>query len=258
MSSLLYEERGQVGIVTINRPEALNALNNATLAELDALLAEIATSAIRCLIVTGAGEKAFVAGVDIVEMRDFAPDDARESCCASNAVAGRLENFPSPVIAAVNGYALGGGTELALACDIRLASQNAVFALPEVSLGITPGTGGIQRLGRIVGMGKAKEMLFTTSRLNAEQALAAGLVNAVYPLEELMPAALKMAEKIASNAPIAVRAVKKVINASVGMRLEESFMSEQEAFASCFGTNDQRMAMTAFTEKRKPDPFTGS
>lgn len=259
MNTLLYESRGHIGILTINRPQALNAFNSEMVDELLALFPDLAKEKLRCLIITGAGEKAFMAGADIAEMNALPFDQAVHYYCdASNAAMEAVEQFPAPVIAAVNGYALGGGNELALSCDIRLASENAVFAQPEVSLGIMPGSGGIQRLMRAVGSGKAKELLYTTNRLKAEEALAVGLVNAVYSREDLMPAALAMAEKIASNAPVGVQSTKKIANASIGMTLPDSYRLELEAFGDCFKTNDQKMAMTAFVEKRKPEPFTGS
>lgn len=259
MNTLLYESRGHVGILTINRPQALNAFNSEMVDELLVLFPELAKEKLRCLIITGAGEKAFMAGADIAEMNSLPFDKAVYYYCdASNAAMEAVEQFPAPVIAAVNGYALGGGNELALSCDIRLASTNAVFAQPEVSLGIMPGSGGIQRLMRAVGPGKAKELLYTTNRLKAEEALAVGLVNAVYSGEELMPAAVAMAEKIAANAPVGVRATKEIANASIGLTLKDSYRSELKAFGDCFKTRDQKMAMTAFVEKRKPEPFTGS
>ena len=259
MNTLLYESRGHVGVLTINRPQAFNAFNSEMVDELLAFFEELKKEKLRCLIITGAGEKAFMAGADIAEMNSLPFDKAVHYYCdASNAAMEAVEQFPAPVIAAVNGYALGGGNELALSCDIRLASENAIFAQPEVSLGIMPGSGGIQRLMRAVGPGKAKELLYTTNRLNAGEALAVGLVNAVYPKEELMPAAIAMAEKIASNAPVGVSATKRIANASIGMTLEESYRLELKAFGDCFRTNDQKMAMTAFVEKRKPEPFTGS
>lgn len=259
MNTLLYESRGHIGILTINRPQALNAFNSEMVDELLALFPDLAKEKPRCLIITGAGDKAFMAGADIAEMNALPFDRAVHYYCdASNAAMEAVEQFPAPVIAAVNGYALGGGNELALSCDIRLASENAVFAQPEVSLGIMPGSGGIQRLMRAVGPGKAKELLYTTNRLKAEEALAVGLVNAVYSREDLMPAALAMAEKIAANAPVGVQSTKKIANASIGMTLPDSYRLELEAFGDCFKTNDQKMAMTAFVEKRKPEPFTGS
>ena len=257
MEHVLYERQGDIGVLTVNRPNALNALNSAVVAELTGILDEIAASDVRCLIVTGAGTKAFVAGADIAEMKDMTPEEAAAFSIAGNVVMEKLEALPMPAIAAVNGYALGGGCELALACDIRIGSESAMFALPEVSLGILPGYGGVQRLARAIGPAKAKELTFTTNRVGAADALALGLVNAVVPAEELMDAAMKMAEKIAGNAPVGVRAAKKVANSSVGMTLADATRLEVEAFAACFTTADRQEAMTAFVEKRKSQPFQG-
>ena len=258
MGFLLYEVIGYTGLLTINRPEALNALNGALLMELSEKLDEIAASGIRCLVVTGAGEKSFVAGADIAEMKDFNPGRAEKFSVDGNLVMEKLENLPSPTIAAVNGYALGGGLELALACDIRLASENAVFSMPETGLGILPGFGGIQRLARVTGISKAKELAFTGDRVKAPDALALGLVSAVFPSAGLMDAALKMAERISANAPFGVRAVKKIANLSVGETLVNAARMESRIFGECFATADQKQAMAAFAEKRKPEPFTGS
>jgi len=257
MDNLLYELKGHVGVLTISRPEALNALNSAIIAGLSAQLDEIAASDARCIILTGAGEKSFVAGADIGEMAGFNPEQAEAFSVGGNLVMEKLENLPMPVIAAVNGFALGGGCELALACDIRLASENAMFSMPEAGLGIPPGFGGVQRLARVVGLSKAKELAFTTNRVKAPEALALGLVNGVYPADGLMGAAMQMAEKIASNAPVAVRAIKKIANGSVGVPLCESTRLESPLFGECFATGDQKQAMAAFMEKKKPAPFTG-
>jgi len=257
MENVLYEKQGNIGVLTVNRPNALNALNSEVVKELTTILDEIAASDIRCLVVTGAGEKAFVAGADIAEMKDLTPEEAAEFSIAGNIVMEKLEGLPMPTIAAVNGYALGGGCELAMSCDIRIGSESAMFALPEVSLGILPGYGGVQRLARYVGIAKAKELAFTTSRINAEEAHKLGLLNTVVPVGEHIDAAIKMAGKIAANAPVGVRAAKAVANASVGLALSEATRLEVQAFADCFKTTDMREAMTAFVEKRKPEPFQG-
>ena len=257
MKYLLYEEKDNVGLLTVNRPEALNALNSEVIIELRTKLDEIALSDIRCLILTGAGEKSFVAGADIGEMKDFNTEQAERFSIEGNIVMEKIENLPMPVIAAVNGFALGGGIELALSCDIRLASENAVFSLPEVGLGVMPGYGGVQRLVRVVGIAKAKELAFTANRVKAPEALALGLVSAVYPIGELMDSAKRMAGKIAANAPVGVRAVKKVANNCVGLTLNDATRIESRLFGECFATNDQKQAMTAFVEKKKPEPFTG-
>lgn len=257
MNNLICEKNGDVTILTVNRPKALNALNNETVAELSGCLSEIAAEAPRCLIITGAGDKAFIAGADISEMVNMMAEQAEELCLKGNEVMSKLENFPVPVIAAVNGFALGGGFELALSCDLRLASDNAVFSLPEVGLGIIPGYGGMQRLARTVGLGKAKELIYTADRLKAGQALEIGLVNAVYPQDSLLNEAIKMAEKISANAPVAIRAAKKVINDSLGLSLAEACCLEKKALAECFVTQDKQMAMSAFLEKKKPGAFAG-
>ncbi|CAK7045534.1 MAG: Short-chain-enoyl-CoA hydratase [Desulfovibrio sp.] len=257
MNTILYEERGLFGILTINRPKALNAFNNELITELYVCLETLLDSQVRCLVITGAGEKAFVAGADIAEMQHLTPTQAAAFSRAGNSVMDQLENFPVPIIAAVNGYALGGGCELALSCDIRVASEDASFGLPEVGLGVLPGFGGAQRLARTVGVGKAKELVYTTDRINAAEALRIGLVNAVVPKAELMDYCIRMAERVCANAPFAVRASKKVINKSVGMELAQSFGLEVLPFSSCFKTEDRLMAMTAFVEKKKPEPFTG-
>ena len=257
MGYILLEEHGFVGLLTINRPNALNALNSEVIAELDAKLDSLVNSDIRCLVITGAGEKAFVAGADIAEMMDMNPEQAAAFSGSGNAVMAKIEQLPIPVIAAVNGFALGGGCELSLACDIRLASERAVFGLPEVGLGILPGYGGVQRLVRTIGAGQAKELAMTARRIKAEEAYALGLVNHVYPADELLDAALQLGKTIAENAPIGVKAVKEVANASVGKSIAETVGLEQEAFGKCFATQDQKQAMKAFVEKSKPAPFTG-
>ena len=208
---LLYEKAGNIGILTINRPEALNALNSALLDCLYEKVTEIAhDTELRCLIVTGAG-KAFVAGADIFEMKDLSRPEAFAFGMHGHKAFCALENLAVPVIAAVNGYALGGGCELSMSCDFRICSDTAVFGQPETGLGITPGFGGTQRLARLVGPGMAKQMVYTARNIKAEEALRIGLVNAVYPLAELYTAAEKLASQIAANAPIAVRAAKKAI-----------------------------------------------
>ena len=211
--------------------------------------------ATRCVIITGAGEKAFVAGADIAEMSGLTKAEGKAFGKKGNDIFRKIETLPVPVIAAVNGFALGGGCELAMSCDIRIASENAVFAQPEVSLGITAGFGGTQRLARTIGVGKAKELLYTTSKVKAPEALALGLVNAVVPLENLMDEAMKLAEKIARNAPIAVRATKKAINDGLQVSIDEGVAIEEELFGSCFETLDQQNAMKAFVAKEKPAPF---
>ena len=255
MEYVLFEQKEGYGIVTINRPAALNALNSKVLTELEDTFDSIDTDVIRAVIITGAGEKSFVAGADIGEMSTLTEEEGEEFGKHGNDVFRKIETFPVPVIAAVNGFALGGGNELALCCDIRICSENAVFGQPEVGLGITPGFGGTQRLARIINPGRAKQLIFTATNIKAPQALAMGLVNAVYPIEELMPAAEKMAAKIASNAPIAVRACKKAINEGLQTDIDSALEIEEELFGSCFETEDQVEGMKAFLEKRKIEGF---
>ena len=256
MSFVRYEPKGDVAYLVIDRPEALNALNAQVLADLDAALDAIDLDLIRCVIVRGAGEKSFVAGADIAQMKDLDPAGGEAFGKQGNDVFLKLESFPIPVIAAVGGYALGGGCELAMACDFRICSDTAVFGQPEVGLGITPGFGGTQRLARIVGPGMAKQMIYTARNIKADEALRIGLVNAVYPADELYAAAEKLASTIAANAPIAVRACKKAINEGAALPIEQAVVCEEKAFGSCFQTGDQQEGMGAFLEKRKHDPFT--
>lgn len=257
MEHLKYTRQDAIGILTIDRPKALNALNSDVIKEMAGLLDEIATTDIRCLMITGAGEKAFIAGADIGEMRNLNAAEGEAFSDQGNAIMEQVERLPMPTIAAVNGFALGGGCELALSCDIRIAAENASFSFPEAGLGIIPGFGGVQRMARIVGLAKAKELAFTTNRVKADEAWRLGLVNQVVPAAELMDAAMAMAQKIAANAPFAVRAVKKIANDSSGLTLEQASRLEGRLFGECFDTQDQTMGMTAFLEKRKPDPYTG-
>lgn len=255
MSYIKYEQNGFVGVLTIDREKALNALNSEVLSDLDAALDAIDLDSTRCLIITGAGQKSFVAGADIGEMSTLTKAEGEAFGKKGNDVFRKIETLPIPVIAAVNGFALGGGCELSLSCDIRLAAENAVFAQPETGLGITPGFGGTQRLARTINVGKAKEMIYAGTKVKAPEALSLGLVNAVYPAEELMPAAMKLAERIAANAPIAVRACKKAVNDGLQVNMDEAIVIEEKLFGSCFETQDQKNGMTAFVEKRKPEPF---
>ena len=255
MEFITYEVEGQIGIITINRPKALNALNSAVLDELDKTLDAVDQEAIRCLILTGAGEKSFVAGADIGEMSTLTKAEGEAFGKKGNDVFRKLETFPIPVIAAVNGFALGGGCEISMSCDIRICSETAVFGQPEAGLGITPGFGGTQRLARIVGTGKAKEMIYGARNIKAEEAYRIGLVNNVYPAEELMPAAKKLASTIARNAPIAVRNCKRAINEGIQVDMDQAIVIEEKLFGSCFETCDQKEGMNAFLEKRKVDAF---
>ena len=255
MEMILFEERGQVGIITINRPKVLNALCSQVLEELNEVLDSIDTAKLRALIVTGAGEKSFVAGADISEMSTLNKAEGEAFGKKGNDVFLKLEAFPLPTIAAVNGFALGGGCELAMACDIRICAENAMFGQPEVGLGITPGFGGTQRLSRIVGTGMAKELVFSARNIKAPEALRIGLVNAVYAPEELMDQTMKLAERIAGNAPIAVQAAKKAMNEGISLPIDQAVVCEEKAFGSCFATEDQKEGMGAFLEKRKVTGF---
>jgi enoyl-CoA hydratase len=255
MKFIKEEQKGFVKIITIDRPDASNSLNTDVLTELEEVVGAVNSADTRCVIITGGGEKSFVAGADIGTLMNQNPEDAKKWALFGHSVFRKIETLDVPVIAAVNGYAFGGGTELALSCDIRIAAENAVFALPESSLGIVPGFGGTVRLPRLIGTGKAKELLFTGNRLKASEALDLGLVNAVYPKEALMDEAMKLAEKIASNGPIAIRTIKKSVNDGMQTTIEGAIQIEVELGSGCFGTADQKNAMTAFFEKRKPEPF---
>ena len=251
MEYILYEQKGAYAILTINRERALNALNSAVLEELDQTLDSVDLNTVRCLIVTGAGQKSFVAGADIGEMSTLTKAEGEAFGKKGNDVFRKLETFPIPVIAAVNGFALGGGCELSMSCDIRICSDNAVFGQPEVGLGITPGFGGTQRLARLVGAGMAKQMIYTARNIKAEEAYRIGLVNAVYPQAELMAAAEKMASGIAKNAPIAVRNCKKAINEGLDADMDQAIAIEEKLFGDCFETEDQKYGMAFFLDKNK-------
>lgn len=255
MNFITYEQEGFVGVITINRPKALNALNSEVLKELDATLDGIDLEKTRALVLTGAGEKSFVAGADIAEMSTLSKAEGEAFGKIGNDVFRKIETLPIPVIAAVNGFALGGGCEIAMSCDIRLCSDTAVFGQPEVGLGITPGFGGTQRLARLIPVGKAKEIIYGAINIKADEAYRIGLVNSVYPLEELLPAAKKLAAKIAKNAPIAVRASKQAINEGLDLDMDQAIVLEEKLFGSCFETEDQREGMKAFLEKRKVEEF---
>jgi enoyl-CoA hydratase len=240
-----------VATVTSSRPEALNAFTNEQLETLLAAFRSLREErAVRCVVLTGAGEKAFAAGADIKYMVDLAPPAALAFGRLGHAVTAAAEGLPQPVIAAVNGYAFGGGCELALACDIRLASTSAIFAQPEVGLGVPPGWGGTQRLARLVGPGLAAELIFTGRRVGAEEALRIGLVNAVHPPDRLLPEALALAGKIAANSPRAVRLAKQALALAFAGKPAAGLAAELDLFAQSFGTADQREGMHAFVEKR--------
>lgn len=251
LKNVIFEKEGNLAIVTINRPKALNALNSETLKDLDYVIDMIeADNNVYCVILTGSGEKSFVAGADIAEMKDLNSKEAEEFGLLGNRVFRRLEKLDKPVIAAISGFALGGGCELAMACDIRIASEKARFAQPEVGLGITPGFGGTQRLARLVGAGKAKEMIYTGATIKAEEALNIGLVNKVVLLENLMEEAKAMAKIIASNAPIAIKLSKDAIDRGLQVDIDKAIEIEAEDFGKCFDSEDQFEGMSAFLERR--------
>ena len=254
MDFVLYEADGAVATITINRPKALNALNSQVLDELDQTLDAIDLDTVRCVILTGAGDKSFVAGADIGEMSTLTKAEGEAFGKKGNDVFRKLETLPIPVIAAVNGFALGGGCEISMSCDIRICSENAMFGQPEAGLGITPGFGGTQRLARTVGVGMAKQLIYTARNIKADEAYRIGLVNAVYPQEELMEQAKKMASTIAKNAPIAVRNCKKAINGGISLPIEKAVEVEEKLFGSCFETHDQKEGMACFLSREKPKP----
>ena len=251
--NIKYEVKGNLGYLTINRPKALNALNTEVLSELADALKEIeADDAVKAVIVTGEG-KAFVAGADIAQMSKLNAVEGRAMMQAGHKVMNTIDQMPKPFIAAVNGFALGGGCELAMACDIRIASSKAKFGQPEVGLGIIPGFCGTQRLSRLVGKGMAKYLIYSAEMINAEEAFRIGLVEKVVEPDALMEAAEKLANTIASKAPIAVAQAKIAINNGFDMDLKSASQLEVEATTVCFGSEDQKEGMAAFLEKRTPE-----
>ena len=271
MDYILYEQNGNVATITINREKALNALNSQVLDELNATLDAVDLATVRCLVITGAGAKSFVAGADIGEMSSLTKAEGEAFGKKGNDVFRKIETFPIPVIAAVNGFALGGGCEISMSCDIRICSDNAVFGQPEVGLGITPGFGGTQRLVRLVGAGMAKQMIYTARNIKAADAYRIGLVNEVYSAEVdadgnvvksaqevMLAAAQKMAATIAKNAPIAVRNCKKAINDGLDADMDQAVVIEEKLFGDCFETEDQKYGMAFFLDKNKEkvkEPF---
>ena len=250
-NKLLIEKQENICIVKINNPQALNALNTTVLSELDCAFSEIASdNSISAVILTGEG-KAFVAGADIAQMSTMNAAEGKAFGEKGAAVFRKIELLDKPVIAAINGFALGGGCELAMCCDIRIASAKAKMGQPEVGLGITPGFSGTQRLPRIVGMGVAKELIYTADVINAEEAYRIGLVNKVVEPEALMDSALAMAKKIAKKAPIAVKYSKEAINRGMQTDLDSAIAIEANLFGLCFSTEDQKEGMAAFLEKRE-------
>ncbi len=255
--NLLYEKKDQIGCITFSRPKVLNALNRKTMEELGDLLARARDDAeVRALILTGAGEKAFVAGADIHELAQRTPVDGKEFSLFGQGVFHMLETMAKPSIAAINGYALGGGCELALACTIRLASKTAKLGQPEVKLGIIPGYGGSQRLARLCGKGVAHELILTGEMVSADEALRIGLVNRVVEPAELIPAAEALARKIIANAPLAVKFAMEAVEHGMEMPQEEGLFLEATLFGLCCATEDMREGTRAFLEKR-PAQFKG-
>ncbi len=255
--NLLIEIENGTAIATINRPKAMNALNEKTLIELqDAFVSFAVDDAVQVIIITGSGEKAFVAGADIAAMQPLTALEARQFAKLGHQVMHHIEACPKPVIAAVNGFALGGGCELALGCDIRIAAENARFGQPEVNLGVIPGFGGTQRLARLIGRGRAMELIFTGDMIDAAEAYRIGLANKVVPLEQLLDATKKMASTIINKGPHAVRLAKEAIHNGLELDLERANQYEAELFGLCFATTDQKEGMQAFLEKRQAE-FTG-
>ncbi|MGH7962393.1 MAG: enoyl-CoA hydratase-related protein [Candidatus Binatia bacterium] len=250
--NLLFEKDGAVGVLTINRPKSLNALNPATLQEIAACLETVRQDrSIRCLLITGVGDRAFVAGADISAMVSMSPIEGKAFSALGLSVTRTLEELPIPVIAAVNGFALGGGTELALACDLIIAADKAKFGQPEINLGVIPGFGGTQRLARRIGLPRARELIYSGDTIDAETALRYGLVNKVVPLADLMTEATALAQKLAAKPPVAIQQAKTAINAGIDMDLENGCRFENETFALTFATEDKMEGMKAFLEKRE-------
>jgi enoyl-CoA hydratase len=252
--NVLVERDGPVGIITINRPQVLNALNDRTVAEIDSALEELgADSEIRVIIITGAGSKAFVSGADINELRALqTAQDAAKKASIGQKVLRKIETMPKPVIAAINGYALGGGCEIAMACDIRVAADSAKLGQPEINLGILPGYGGTQRLPRLIGRGRAKLLLFTGEMVDASEAYRLGLVDRVVPAAELMDQVKALAHTIASKAPVALSLIKEAVNRGMEMPLDDANAFEAFAFGLVATTEDRLEGTSAFLEKRKP------
>lgn len=252
MENVLFKEESGIAYITINRPKALNALNSATVEELGSVVDDISKKQdVKAVIITGAGEKSFVAGADIAQMSKLNSIEATNFSRLAQKVFSKIENLPQVVIAAVNGYALGGGCELAMACDIRFASKKAKFGQPEVNLGILPSFGGTQRLPRLVGKGIAKELIFSTDMIDAQEAYRIGLANKVYEPDELISKSEEFAKKVMSKSPWGVRLAKASINNGLDVDLEAGLKYEANAFGLCFSTEDQKEGMSAFLEKRK-------
>ncbi|MBP1729267.1 MAG: enoyl-CoA hydratase/isomerase [Deltaproteobacteria bacterium] len=251
LENLLFDSSEGIATITVNRPAAMNAMTVATLVELDRVVTEIVGNPdLRVAIITGAGAKAFVAGADIAAMRDMSSSQARDLALQAHRIYAAIEQSPKPFIAAVNGYALGGGCELAMACDIRIAAANARFGQPEINIGILPGFGGTQRLPRLVGKGRALEIILSGEMVDANEALRIGLVNRVVAAEALLAEAQQLARKIASKGLVAVRLCKQAVNNGLEMDLGRACAYEAELFGYSFATADQKEGMSAFLEKR--------
>jgi enoyl-CoA hydratase len=250
---LLYDKEDGIGIVTVNRPEVRNALNVEAYAEFYTLFQEIEDDpGVRVVILTGSGEKAFISGVDISGMKDKNSVEIEDFVAVARRANDRVYTLSKPVIAAINGYALGGGFEMAMCCDLLIASENARIGQPEIGLGIVPGGGAMQRFVRIIGIHRAKELIYTGDIIDASTALSIGLVNRVVPLESLMPEARALAQKLLSKSSVALSFAKKAINSGTGMSLTAGIDTDETFLARCFDTEDQKEGMNAFAEKRKP------
>lgn len=255
--NILLSDKDGIVTVTINRPKMLNAFNTETLLELESVFKELENENTNVVIITGAGDKAFVAGADVLAMSTMTSEQAKNSVAKlGQRVFERIENFPNPVIAAVNGYALGGGCELAMVCDIRIASNTATFGLPEINLGIICGWGATQRLVRLIGIGQAKELLFLGKTIDTDYAEKIGLVNGVVPADKLLNEVMDLAYQLSKKPPVALTLLKKAINKSSNVLLPEGLQFETECFSKCFATQDQKEGMDAFLNKRKPS-FVG-
>jgi enoyl-CoA hydratase len=252
--TIIFQKHGKVAVIKFNRPKALNAINPQVLAEVHKALDEVEKDlSIKVLVLTGEGEKAFVAGADISYMVNLSPLGARKWSQEGHDLGFRVENFPIPVIACVNGYALGGGTEMAMACDFIYASETARFGQPEINLGLIPGFGGTQRLCRLVGKAMAKELCMTGGMITAQEARAIGLVNKIFPADKLWEETMKTAELIASKGKVSLRAVKECIDRGYDTDLRRGCQMESDAFGFCLTSPDAKEGMSAFLEKRKPD-----
>ena len=255
--NLVCDLQNNIMLVTINRPDVLNALNSVVFSELKDVFQKLLDSSdVKVVILTGSGNKSFIAGSDVSEMSKLSLLQARKFALLANQAQQTLANFPKPTIAAINGYAFGGGLEVAMCCDIRIASQNAKFGQPEINLGIIPGGGGTQRLSRLIGLGRAKQMVFSGLTIDAQRAYEIGLVNQVVSPDLLLAEALKLAEVISAKSPVTLAFAKQALDTGFDMDLENSLKLELELFAECFGTEDAKEGLSSFVDKRKPS-FTG-